>query len=382
MNEPVRVLELRSVSGTGGGPDKTILLGTAETDPERYAITLCYLRNEVDEKYTIDRKARELGLDYVEIRERSSVSPATWTRLREIVREGGYHIVHAHDYKTDLLAFLLGRQEDVIPLATVHGWSGVSARERFYYWADRKFLTRFPMTIAVSGLIRDTLIEHGADPQRVRHIPNAIDPQAFRPDPQARARARAQLGIPEGALVVGAVGRLAEEKRFDLLLDAVAGMPERLPVHILIVGEGSCREELVAQARALGLEDRLHLPGFFEDVRDAHQALDVYVQTSDTEGVPNAVLEAMALETPVIATDVGGTDELITNLDTGLLVAKGDAPALTRCIVQVLEDREGAAQRVANARRRIEEELTFQRRREAVEKVYDELMELRAARQV
>lgn len=108
--------------------------------------------------------------------------------------------------------------------------------------------------------------------------------------------------------------------------------------------------------------------------------LDVYVQSSDSEGLPNAVLEAMALETPVVATDVGGTHELITNGTHGLLVPPGDPASLAQAIEAALDDREGAARRAAAARDRVERELSFETRVAAVERVYQELVEQRFRR--
>ncbi len=126
----ISVLELRSVRGTGGGPEKTILLGAALADRTRFAITVCYLRDERDRVFQVDRRPETEGLDYVEIAERHSLDRSVWPRLCGLVRERHIGIVHAHDYKTDLLAWLLSRRANVRALATVHGWTGHSTRER------------------------------------------------------------------------------------------------------------------------------------------------------------------------------------------------------------------------------------------------------------
>src|SRR5688572_30231632 len=131
MAARIKVLELRSVRGTGGGPEKTILLGTAQTDSQRFAITVCYIRDERDEIFGIDHWARNLSIDYVDIRERNSFDPSIWRSLRRLVRDRDIQIVHSHDYKTNLLAWLLAKSENVIPLSTVHGWTGHSRRERY-----------------------------------------------------------------------------------------------------------------------------------------------------------------------------------------------------------------------------------------------------------
>src|SRR5215813_8107252 len=118
MARPIRVLELRSVRGTGGGPEKTILLGAARSDPARIAVTVCYIRDARDDVFSIDRRADGLPIDYVELRERNSTDWRVWPQLKQLVRERQIDIVHAHDYKTDLLVWLLGRGRHAIPLAT------------------------------------------------------------------------------------------------------------------------------------------------------------------------------------------------------------------------------------------------------------------------
>ena len=369
---PVRILELRSVRGTGGGPEKTILLGAQRTDRSRYAITVCYLRDARDDIFEVDRRARESRVDYVEIVERHSFDRAIWSKLRGLVRARAIDIVHAHDYKTDLLAWALARVERIVPLSTAHGWSRSSVRELGYFFADKLLLARYPLVIAVSEPIRQTLIAFGASPDRVRRVSNGIDPDVFRRQPGMRENIRRQLGIASDAPVVGTVGRLERVKRLDVLLDAVAIVRGR-PL-LVVVGEGSCRTALEAQARALGLADRVRLLGLRHDVKDIHQSFDVYVQASETEGVSNAVLEAMALETPVVATQVGGTGELIRDGEHGLLVPKNDRFALAAAIQRSFDDPSATALRVANARRRIEEELSFDARTRTVERIYDELI--------
>jgi hypothetical protein len=110
-SQPLRVLELRTVRGTGGGPDKTILLGTARTDAAKYQVTICYVRDARDKVFNIDERARTLPVSYVEVIERHSFDWRIWPALRRIVREREIDIIHGHDYKTNLLALLLARAE-------------------------------------------------------------------------------------------------------------------------------------------------------------------------------------------------------------------------------------------------------------------------------
>jgi glycosyltransferase involved in cell wall biosynthesis len=376
MSQPVRVLELRSVRGTGGGPEKTILLGAQQADRSRFAVTVCYIRDARDAVFGIDARAERLGIDYVEIPERSSFDPRVWGALRRLVRDRGIDIVHAHEYKTDLLALWLARTEGIVPLATSHGWSGHSVRERLvYYPADKRLLRAFPLTIAVSGQIRSELVNAGVPADRVRVVLNAIDHRAFRRDRSREARARLDLALSPDDVVIGAIGSLEACKRFDLLIRTCAELRSRWPtLRLLIAGDGSLSEDLRALAARLLPAGVCQLLGHRPDVVALHHAFDVFVQSSDHEGTPNVVLEAMALETPIVATAAGGTGEIVENGVHALVVPPGDACALANAIDRTLSHRGEAAARVGRARRHVETRLSFDARMDAVESVYDELV--------
>jgi glycosyltransferase involved in cell wall biosynthesis len=379
MSGAIRVLELRSVRGTGGGPEKTILMGAQRSNPTRLQVSVCYLRDERDDVFGIDVRARSLGVDYVEIRERHSFDFAIWRALRRLVRERGIDIVHAHDYKTNLLALLLARAEPVIAMSTVHGWSGDTWRERLvYYPADKRLLGRLPCVIAVSTKIKELLVRHGASPDRVRIVLNGIDHRQYQRDRSREPDVRRTLGLQPQDVVLGAVGRLGREKRFDLLVEAFARLrPGRPHLRLLIVGEGDDRPRIEQAMRALGVEAGCRLLGHREDILNLHHAFDLFVQSSDTEGTPNAVLEAMAMETPVVATDVGGTCELIRQESEGLIVPPSDPAALAAAIARALGDREASERRYMAARRRVERTLSFDARMRTLEATYEELIDAR-----
>ena len=372
----IRVLELRSVRGTGGGPEKTILLGAALADRSRFAITVCYVRDARDEVYAIDQRARAASVDYVEIEERHSLDSRILGRLRALMADRRIDLIHSHDYKTDLLAWMLGGRCRSI-VATAHGWTGNSVRERrLYYPLDKRLLARFPRVIAVSSEVRQVLLASGARGDRVPVLLNGIDANAFRRDPGRAGPVRDSLGIGPTAVVIGAVGRLERQKRFDLLLEAFAGLRQQWPeVRLVIAGDGSLRTALTRQLVSLGLAGAAEILGHRTDIEALHHAFDMFVQSSDYEGTPNAVLEAMALETPVVATDAGGTAEVARPELDAVIVPAGDVGALVAAMRRVLDDPDARLTRVRSARCRVETDLSFESRTRALERIYVELLD-------
>lgn len=373
-SQTIRVLELRCADGPGGGPEKTILNGAAAAD-SNILVTVCYIREQGDPDDTIRSRAQALGVSYHEVRQRNALDHAIWSPIKRLALKAGIDVVHSHDYKTDLLALLLARRVGTIPLATAHGWTGASRRERLiYYPADKRLLKRFPLVLAVSSQIRDELIRNGAKPERVRVLLNGIDHRRFRRDPSRVPAARAAFGVREDAVVIGSVGRLEPQKRFDLLIDAFDQIRASHPkVVLLVAGEGSQRVALEAEIARRGLQKSCRLLGHVENVVDFYHALDLFAQSSDYEGTPNVVLEAMAFEVPIVATSAGGTAELIENGIHGRVVPTGDPAGLAGAVADALGNPASTRARTAAARMRVENELSFEQRCRTLDRVYQSL---------
>jgi glycosyltransferase involved in cell wall biosynthesis len=372
---PLRVLVVRGVDGTGGGADKIILRNAASVDRDRIQMTLCFMRHRDDPEFDFDRRCADQQLDYCEVLHRGAADRSVLPQLREQVRRLQPQIIHSHDYKANFYATLLARHGGPRRLATSHGWTGDGWRERMvYYPGDKLLLSRFPGVIAVSDPIRQTLIRWGARPARVRVLLNGVDPDAYRRDASVRRRMREQLGWGEDQVVLGGVGRVERQKRFDVLLDALALLRTDLPhLKLVIAGDGRLLPELREQVQRLGLNDTVRLLGHCSRMRDLYQALDVLVQSSDYEGTPTVVVEAMAMQIPIVATDVGGTGQLISDQQHGLLVPPRRPDQLASAIRQILIHPAAAQQRVAAARQRVETVLSFHQRVAALQQIYHEL---------
>jgi glycosyltransferase involved in cell wall biosynthesis len=207
----------------------------------------------------------------------------------------------------------------------------------------------------------------GARPNRLVYIPNGVNVDLYA-QPYSPVELRAMFGIPKGKVVIGCVGRLTEQKGQDLLLRAVAQL-ERDDLDLMLVGEGEDEPKLRNLAAQLGLDGRAHFVGYRRDVARILGALDLYVHPARFEGMPNALLEAMAAGCPIVASAADGSGELLGDGASGWLVPVSDVPALAAAIGAALGDQVEARRRGGAARERAKTCYSVQAMVEAWERI-------------
>ncbi len=219
----------------------------------------------------------------------------------------------------------------------------------------------------------------GVRPHQVLYIPNGV---AVRdPSPRARERVRAELDTPPDTPVIGSVGRLHPQKGQRDLLRAFAAVRARHPAAVLwIIGEGPERRALAREAHRLGVAAHLRMPGLREDIDDVLSAMDLFALPSRWEGMPNALMEAMAAARPVIASDIDGIRDLVAHGETGWLVPPGDPDALAAALIRALDDPPAAARLGRAARDWVREHASLGRMANAYEAVYRRFLAEASAR--
>ncbi len=369
------VFDARVVTGSGGGPDKTILNSPRFLGQVGYRMVCGYLHPPGDPGYDeIARKAARYSAPLVSIPDRGPWDWRVVTGLLAVCRRENVTVWHGHDYKTNALGLLLRRFHPMRLVTTVHGWVHHTARTRLYYRLDRLCLPRYERVICVSEDLFEACLACRVPAANCVLLENAIDADEYRrratPD-----QAKAALGLPTDGLLVGAVGRLEPEKGFDLLIRAVHSLVGRgLDVRLVIVGEGGDRGRLETLAKELGVAARVLLPGWQSDVRAYFEAMDVFALSSLREGLPNVLLEAMALEVPVVATRIAGVPRLVRDGRTGLLTEPGNLPGLTRSLHGLLTN-PGLRDLFRRAgRRTVETRYSFPVRMQKLKKIYDGLL--------
>jgi glycosyltransferase involved in cell wall biosynthesis len=288
------------------------------------------------------------------------LDPAWVPRFARRLRRERIDVVHSHEFAMNVYAGAAARLAGLAALATVHGAHWVADRtvRRIAY----RVLCRVGMDLAaVSSDLADFLARSLAVPRTEIHVvPNGVPlPRPRSRDERARERARlrAELAIPPERPLLLAVGNLYPVKDHATLLRASAGLEG---VHVLVAGRGPELESLASLARALGAASRVHLLGLRGDVDRLLAASDLLVHPSRAEGLPLAILEAMAAALPVVATRVGGIPEAVLEGETGLLVRPGDPEGLRDAIRNVLHDPDRAALLGRAGRARVEEHFSIE----------------------
>lgn len=377
---PRRVLHLRTVTGPGGGPEKT-LLNTHRFLPADYQSRLLYLHPRNDVRFDLTDRARASGAELIAVPEFGPCDPRAITQLYREVRSYRPNVLHAHDYKTEVLAASLGKCLRIPAVTTLHGNVTLGGRLKAYYklgaWAWR----RMRRVMAVSSDLVEVAVAAGVPRERCRLIENGIDFHSVVRG-LSNVEARRAAGLGGAGILLAAVGRLMPEKGFDVLLAAFASVFKLNPsLRLVIAGEGPERTRLERLIDDLNLTRSAMLLGHRTDVDVVLQAADIFVLSSRREAFPNVVLEAMALETPVIAARVAGVPGMIDHERTGLLVDSESVTQLACQIYQLAHDDRLRSRLAAAARNEVEKRFSFADRMRKECAVYDEILGERPGRE-
>jgi len=369
------ILHVRCVTGAGGGPEKTILNSPRFLARLGYDCACAYLHPPDDPGFDVlRRRADAAEARLVGIPDRGPLDLGVVRRMARLCREERVAVWHGHDYKSNALGLLVRWYWPMKLATTVHGWVQHTRRTPLYYAIDRFCLKRYDEILCVSQDLYDQCLRLGVRPERCHWVHNGIDTEQFTRRQKAAAARRAFSRHVSGQLI-GAMGRLSDEKGFDLLIDAVDRLlNEGYDISLWIAGEGAQRASLQKLIDDRGQSSRIQLLGHVEDTQSFYEALDLFALSSRREGLPNVLLEAMALEVPVVATRIAGVPTLVEDGVSGLLVEPGDSVVLAGALRQVLGD---AALRdcfAAAARQTIETTFSFERRMRRVAGIYDALL--------
>jgi glycosyltransferase involved in cell wall biosynthesis len=308
-------------------------------------------------------------------------SVAGFFRLVKELRRLQPQLIQTWMYHADLLGLLAARSLGLTPIV----WNVRGARRSWRDFGLRTGLTvktcallsSVPTVVVVNSVQgQDDHRNMGYRPKRWEIIPNGIDVDRFQPNPEARVKIRAELGVDEGILLIGNVARFHPMKGHEVLLEAIGRTRKKFRgLHLVLVGEGleGGNSRLMNWAHKSNIEEGLHLMGPREDIPEILNALDIFVLSSYGEGFPNVVGEAMSSGVPCVVTDVGDSARLVG--DSGVVVPPGDAIALEAVINTLIEIGVEERSRMGTmARERVVSNFNINAMIEAYEQIYSDLL--------
>ncbi len=330
----MNVLQLIN-SGGYYGAENVVLSLSESLERQNCRSLIGVFHNERQRNEELSRQAQKRSLTVEQIVCRGRWDWQAVQSIRGTLQSQKIDLLHTHGYKPDIYGYLAARGLGIPVVATCHLWTRQSLAVRFYDFLDSLFLQRFNAVVAVSDAIAKSLRRSGIQKSQISVIDNGIDLNLF-----SGARATLAEKIDKGQrLVVGTVGRLVEQKGLVFFLQAAREVLQEFPnVIFVVVGEGPDREKLEQLSRELLIHQNVVFTGMCADMPGAYAFMDVFVLASIDEGMPMAVLEALASKTPVVATSVGAIPRLIHSETTGLLVAPRDVQALKSAILKLLKD--------------------------------------------
>lgn len=304
-----------------GGLENGVVNVANGLDQTRFRSSVCCLRHVGD-------FATRIRTDAVAIHDMASPGGKDLMlpfRLARLFRATRTDVVHTRNAEAFFYGFL-GAKIAGIP-AVIHSEHGRTFTDgKLRYLLQRMASTRVNAIFSVTEQLKRDLVKHiGIPAERIRVLYNGVDLKKFSAARQGDLRR--QLGLGNNDLIVGSVGRLVPVKNYALLLNAVHKLRAE-HVHVVLVGDGPERAALEELARSVGMATRVHCLGHRNDVAELVPQMDIFVLPSLSEGMSNTLLEAMAAGVPVIASQVGGSPEIVRNEKEGLLFCSDDVAEL------------------------------------------------------
>lgn len=300
--------------------------------------TLACIDNPYFDEQPLYQRACELGIPARRIRCGGRFDRVTTHELRTLLQQHPGTIMHVHGYKSAFYALRARRGSPGTPIvSTLHGWITNTRALWLYRLLELWMLRRIERVCIVADSMRQPLREAGIPAERIVLVENGIDTTRF--SPGGPTSSRGDFGIPQDAFVFGSVLRLSPEKNPLGLIDAFTRIAQQAPhAWLVLAGDGAQGDDVRQRARASGLGDRVRLLGKRDDTERVYPLFDCFVLPSLTEGLPLALLEAMAFELPIVATRVGQVGTVLDGLPAAL-VAPADPAGLAGAMFDALSRR-------------------------------------------
>lgn len=365
-----KVLQIRC-SGQLLGAERVILELAKQLPAKGYQPIIGIPVEQGEPEPEIVSAARELGYEVVVFPIKGAFDLSALGRIKEYVVKNDISIVHSHGYREDLYAL---RCKSVAKLvATNHLWKRRDWKLKLYAKLDAFLLKFFDHVVGVSKPVIEDMVSEGLVASGMTLVPNGIDTEKYKQS-KNRTSLRQEFGLGEDAVVLATLSSLTVEKGIDVAIEALAGINgQSKKLTLLIVGDGPEREKLAQLVESYGLGESVIFAGRRKDVADILAAVDLFLLPSFVEGLPMALLEAMASGCAVIATSVGDVPDVVDS-EVGKLIPPRDIQSLKSALTEMLYDPEQLKHYGNVAQARIEQSFSSAAMADGYAKVYDQVM--------
>lgn len=335
----IRVLDLRD-SPWIDGPGRTILQCASMIDSSQCNIIIGAFSGKSHKDHAYLSQAIKLNLEVIPIAENSSFDIGVVKQINQAIRDNSIDIIHVHDFRSNLYGLICAKTMGIPIVSTCHGWISNNIKGKLYTLLDRLLLRFHNEIITVSDTMREQLLKSKYKEDRITVINNALVIDDYKIN-RNNQKFRNEYLIPKNKIIVANIGRLSPEKGQDIFLrSAKKILTKNNDLIFVIIGIGQEKENLTALVNQLGITDNVIFTGYREDMIDIYNSVDLVVQSSSTEGMPNVILESLIMGIPVIATDVGGTSQIVQHRINGFLIDALDIGALNRAMSEFIDNRD------------------------------------------
>ncbi|MDP8234647.1 MAG: glycosyltransferase family 4 protein [Candidatus Saelkia tenebricola] len=310
---------------------------------------------------------------YIPIKTKSILSPKiilSWMILRKKLKTHKIDIIHSHTRVTSVIAYLLSKSLNIKYLTTTHGLYKKSVLRNIFSFLGY-------CTIAISSQTSERLITWmGLNPRKIQIIPNGINVQKFSDYDLTKSEARQKINIPLESFVIGNISRIEKIKGQEIIIRAVFRLKDKIPnLKLLLVGDGKYRHILIKLVAELKLNDKVIILPASENIRPALRAMDLFCFTPYEEPFGLVLLEAMAMEVPIIASDVSEIPEILNFGNCGVLIQAGNEKSLQEATEQVYKNKIPLKDITGKALKRVQEKYSRENMVDKTIQVYTDILE-------
>ncbi len=372
-NKKIKVLDVRD-SPWHDGPGRTIIEVAVGLRERGIEISVSSFVNPGIANADYLEVARKNDLITHEIQESAMFDRQVIDQIISICASENIDIIHSHEFRSNIYGLYVSKKLKLPLISTAHGWVTNSIKRKIFSVIDKLLLSFFfDKVIAVSNSVAGKIYAARFSSKKITTVHNTLDTKRYRIGHDGQLRSH--FKIPEDVTLIAKIGRLSPEKRQANLIGIMKKLLDKgYKCSLLLIGVGPDEAQLKALVAELDIQDSVIFTGFIKEMQPVYSEIDLVVQTSSTEGLPNVILESMLMRVPVIATDVGGTSEVISSDQLGTLIQPDNDQKMFEAIERFLVAPDDFKSKLNAAETRIREHFDSDKRLSRMAQIYKSVL--------